>query len=324
MYHFFIHPVHFTSTTGEKPFQCQFCPKTFRQPGQRRTHERVHTREASYICEICDRGFLYWTSLRVHRNTHYKDRPPEEAERLIKAPIIAKDSKRPPPRGRGGADGRKTSSKRKSAGKKRGLQEPAPEQDVVSVQNNQGHHHSERGSSSQNVIQPHLIQNIHQTLNIPIQLTIESNPQQMQQQQSVIMQTDHLTSQQIHQQRDIADEANTSHQQMSSAPGVAGAPGLLDSQWETMHNRYLNNPQTWQHPPNWQGLPGATTSATPHHHHQPMQNPGGNWEMPPAPHGNWVGPPPPAHQGHASASSILTNTLYGIIQRDNDGRVYQQ
>ena len=63
----------------ERPFQCQYCEKTFSHSNSNVCieHERIHTGENSkpYTCDICEKGFRSQTQLKVHRRTHTGERP---------------------------------------------------------------------------------------------------------------------------------------------------------------------------------------------------------------------------------------------------------
>jgi len=53
-----------------KKFKCQFCPKTFRFPAQIMQHERVHTKEKPFNCDLCGKGFSVKCNLKAHLETH--------------------------------------------------------------------------------------------------------------------------------------------------------------------------------------------------------------------------------------------------------------
>ena len=42
--------------TGERPFQCAFCPKNFQRRDLMRKHERIHTDTRPYACQYCAKG----------------------------------------------------------------------------------------------------------------------------------------------------------------------------------------------------------------------------------------------------------------------------
>ncbi|XP_037042934.1 zinc finger protein 2 homolog [Bradysia coprophila] len=55
-----------------KPWNCNFCEKSFKTNYTRVEHERTHTGEQPYSCPICGRRFAQQASLRGHRKVHLK------------------------------------------------------------------------------------------------------------------------------------------------------------------------------------------------------------------------------------------------------------
>ncbi|RXG68526.1 Zinc finger protein [Armadillidium vulgare] len=59
--------------TGEKPYNCTICPKSFATKSDLNVHMRVHTGERPYKCTICSKTFTQSCSRSLHmRTVHFK------------------------------------------------------------------------------------------------------------------------------------------------------------------------------------------------------------------------------------------------------------
>lgn len=61
--------------SGQRPYACTICGRTFSTNGNRLRHEKSHAGDKEFQCIECNKWFTSATNLEVHRRVHTGEKP---------------------------------------------------------------------------------------------------------------------------------------------------------------------------------------------------------------------------------------------------------